>query len=74
MVDWNNLEISEPPITRKLSVEELNEIAASGISNFGDHFNFPNHTQAVERCVKARKVTINYSLFFTNNILGFFSR
>ena len=49
LIDWDNLENLEPPLTRNISDEDL--------QNFVHNWNFlklprvPNHTQAVERMV-----------------------
>ena len=48
MIDWKNEELLEPPLTKHLSIEELQQIVH-------EPFNppkYPCHTQAVERGVK----------------------
>ena len=50
MIRWVDAEVTEPPITRKLSDEEIEElIKTKEMKNFD---RLPCHTQAVERCVK----------------------
>lgn len=53
MIKWNS-NITEPPITKRLTINELK-------SNSID-FNFPCHTQAVERSVKV--IYLSLRLFF----------
>lgn len=47
LIDWDNCVITEPPITCNMSIKELKEK-----KNFANVFNYPCHTQAVERCVQ----------------------
>ena len=50
MIRWVDAEVTEPPITCKLSDEEIEElIKTKEMKNFD---RLPCHTQAVERCVK----------------------
>ena len=52
LIDWQATPVTEPPILRHLSVDELEMFVASGDVPVIDSENFPCHTQAVERCVK----------------------
>ena len=50
MIDWQETLISEPPLTRNMSPEDIEEnIKTKAVFHA---LEFPNHTQAVERCVK----------------------
>lgn len=49
LIDWSNCVISEPPLTKDMSDEQLLDIIKSEESPFDF---FPCHTQAVERYVK----------------------
>ena len=50
MIDWQETLISEPPLTRNMSPEDIEEnIKTEAVFQA---LEFPNHTQAVERCVK----------------------
>lgn len=48
MIDWNSM--SEPPLTFQFSEERLRHFVDTG--GISEEFNFPCHTQAVERHVK----------------------
>lgn len=48
LIDWFNCTVTEPPLVRHLSDQELWDIVKQ-VPNFD---NFPCHTQAVERGVK----------------------
>ena len=50
MISWENINITEPPLTRDITVEEINELVHSKQKREFPHL--PCHTQAVERCVK----------------------
>lgn len=54
MIDWESCCISEPPLTRNLSIKELESLHTEN----ADIFTLPCHTQTVERCVK---VKINFN-------------
>nr|CAH7743086.1 unnamed protein product [Callosobruchus chinensis] len=49
IIDWQNINVTEPPITKALTIEELTEQSSHNTLNIGE---YPCHTQAVERCVK----------------------
>ena len=51
MIDWQQCNLSEPPLTMNISSVRLQHLIASGdkITNLPD---LPNHTQAVERIIK----------------------
>lgn len=51
LIDWNSTTVTEPPLTSKLSKEEIESIVQSGSSDRLE-FTIPLHTQAVERIVK----------------------
>lgn len=52
MINWTDCEVTEPPVTRGISDQDL-EILLSDITTPKLEFpRFPCHTQAVERCVK----------------------
>lgn len=55
LIDWRNIQITEPPLTKHFSNAELQRLVDEGDNS--DEWNYsgfklPNHTQAVERCVK----------------------
>lgn len=52
LIDWQNTEVTEPPITSNISTEDLKEFIRSPDTPMLDFPKFPCHTQAVERCVK----------------------
>ena len=50
LINWQLEKISEPPLTKSIPDEELDQLVATG-----DRFpevKYPNHTQSVERCIK----------------------
>ena len=49
MINWQNVNLTEPPITRSISDKEINYLISSKEKSFP---HLPCHTQAVERCVK----------------------
>ena len=54
LIDWQNCQLTEPPITTHLSNEDIVQLIKSGecpMSALGN-MNFPCHTQCVERGVK----------------------
>ena len=52
MIDWQNIEVTEPPLTRIIETNNIREIIDSkNVVNL-DFKKFPCHTQAVERHVK----------------------
>lgn len=51
LIHWQAVAVTEPPITRKFSTEDLREMIAE-IPEKINLFKMPCHTQAVERCVK----------------------
>ncbi|GBL62145.1 hypothetical protein AVEN_225590-1 [Araneus ventricosus] len=52
MIDWLKCDVTEPPITDDLTVEELKSIAENASIKDLEIFKFPCHTKTVERCVK----------------------
>ncbi|KAK4882474.1 hypothetical protein RN001_005793 [Aquatica leii] len=51
LVSWQSLTITEPPLTVKISDNELQEMISDVPAEI-EMLNFPCHSQAVERCVK----------------------
>lgn len=51
LINWQN-QVTEPPILKQISTEELKFIIARGEDNKIDFWRLPYHTQAVERLVK----------------------
>lgn len=52
LIDWQNIKVTEPPITSNISTEDLKQFINSSATPMVDFPKFPCHTQAVERCVK----------------------
>lgn len=52
LIDWQNIKVTEPPITSNISTEDLKQFINSSATPIVDFPKFPCHTQAVERCVK----------------------
>lgn len=55
IINWNKVEITEPPLTQKLSESELRDLVQKGDKSElwnAEIFQLPCHTQATERCVK----------------------
>lgn len=52
MIIWQDLNVTEPPITHSISDEELNNMVTTGEIGNIEFPKFPNHTQSVERTVK----------------------
>lgn len=52
IIDWQDTEVSEPPLLADLSVEDIEMFVTSGDVPVIDFQQYPCHTQAVERCVK----------------------
>lgn len=54
IIAWHDKQISvtEPPLTKSLSAETLNEIVENGLGIKDNIALFPCHTQTVERCIK----------------------
>lgn len=55
LVSWKNVDLTEPPLTKHLTNFELDELVKKGNTSQLWNYNgfyIPNHTQAVERCVK----------------------
>ena len=50
MISWENVNITEPPLNRDITVEEIDGLIDSKEKKEFPHL--PCHTQAVERCVK----------------------
>lgn len=51
-IDWFSTDISEPPITKNLSSEEIEHNIIAGSILKETSVDFPSHTQAVERMIK----------------------
>lgn len=51
LINWQSAVVTEPPITKKISEQELKEMIAN-IPDEMSLLNAPCHSQAVERCVK----------------------
>jgi hypothetical protein len=52
LINWQESYITEPPLTKNISDEDLKLLVATGDTPVVDFPQFPCHTQAVERCVK----------------------
>ena len=52
LIDWQNTDVTEPPLLEDISVDELEMLVASGETLVTDFPRYPCHTQAVERTVK----------------------
>jgi hypothetical protein len=55
LIDWRNIHITEPPLIKHFFNAELQDLVDEGENSdlwHYDGFELPNHTQAVERCVK----------------------
>ncbi|GBM89665.1 hypothetical protein AVEN_2284-1 [Araneus ventricosus] len=52
MIDWFKCDVTEPPITADLIVEELKSIAENESMKDLEIYKFLFHTQLIERCVK----------------------
>lgn len=52
LINWQESHITEPPLTKNISDEDLKLLVATGDTPVVDFPQFPCHTQAVERCVK----------------------
>jgi len=52
LIDWQNADVTEPPLLEDISVDELEMLVASGETPVTDFLRYPCHTQAVERAVK----------------------
>ncbi|GBM14184.1 hypothetical protein AVEN_61001-1 [Araneus ventricosus] len=52
MIDWFKCDVTEPPITANLTVEELKSIAENGSIKDTRIYKFSCHTQQMERSVK----------------------
>lgn len=53
LIDWQLCAITEPPILKSLSDDDLQRFIHNGTTTAVTFSRFPSHTQAVERCVKA---------------------
>ncbi|GBM27042.1 hypothetical protein AVEN_256964-1 [Araneus ventricosus] len=51
-IDWFKCDVTEPPITADLTVEELKPIAENGSIKDLQIYKFPCHAQSVEHCLK----------------------
>lgn len=47
IINWDSVQVTEPPLTIQLTNEDLLKIKDVPLA-----FTYPNHTQAVERCIK----------------------
>ena len=55
LIEWQFMDVTEPPVTMHLSEEDLNRILVDGVSDIlaeGVLGKLPTHTQVVERAVK----------------------
>lgn len=52
LIDWKNWEKTEPPLTMGISDEALKQMVLDGVPAEVFDFQFPCHTQSVERIVK----------------------
>jgi hypothetical protein len=55
LIDWNKIKTTEPPLTKKLSDNDLQLLVKHGRNSEtfkSGTFKYPCHTQSVERCVK----------------------
>lgn len=52
LINWQDHQITEPPLTLNISNEFLENIVENGLSTHHNIKDFPCHTQAVERCIK----------------------
>ena len=55
LIDWDKIDVTEPPLTKKFTDEQLQLLVKDGQnSDFmkADVFQLQCHTQSVERCVK----------------------
>ena len=50
MINWQKVNLTEPPLTSSISDDEINHLISSKEKKNFPHL--PCHTQAVERCVK----------------------
>lgn len=53
IIDWQKCLLTEPPVTKSLSDEELESLIQNESTAVVEFPRFPCHTQAVERCVKS---------------------
>ena len=51
MIDWQSTTITEPPLKKRISNEELKQMILDVPADI-DILKYPCHTQAVERCIK----------------------
>lgn len=51
LIDWQDCNVTEPPLTKNLTIGELEDMVAMEIPD-RNRFPYPNNTQAVERTVK----------------------
>lgn len=52
MIDWANCKLSPPPMMESLTTDTISSVLQNKTLPEFDFIDFPNHTQAVERCVK----------------------
>ena len=52
MIDWQKCVVTEPPVTKSISDEDLELLVRNEETAVVEFPRFPCHTQAVERCVK----------------------
>lgn len=52
LIDWQDVTITEPPLTMDISDEDIKLFVKSGGQSTIEFERFPCHTQSVERCVK----------------------
>ena len=52
MINWDEFQLTEPPVTVKPSTQELRLFAEKGTNGKDIILQFTGHTQAVERAIK----------------------
>ena len=52
LIDWQQTDISEPPLLADVRLEDIELFVAGGSVPVMDFPKYPCHTQSVERCVK----------------------
>jgi len=52
LLDWQSVDLTEPPLTKSLSDEDLTDNAKNGKIAGPEISSYPSHTQAVERYIR----------------------
>lgn len=52
LINWDFCKLSSPPLLNDVRTDMIMDLLKSGEIPEWNFHNFPNHTQAVERCVK----------------------